>query len=190
MRPDSRNNHIETENRDCIVPDVITAFLFTRTTSQSPRLRETLATVAITRGNSRSVFSLVRLLWNMTIHALTELQRIFPLSYCNSGVIPLKYAYLPFSSILGILIVRSFPAAVISSKSNVTIQYLHSYVQKSIPDQLRWWDFCLPAYVFLRSAQQVRRPTEQLQKMLLFMGRNFLNWKFRYSARAWSARVL
>ena len=32
---------------------------FTRTTSQSPRLRETLATVAITRGNSRSVFSLV-----------------------------------------------------------------------------------------------------------------------------------
>ena len=45
----------------------------------------------------------------------------------------------------------------------VTIQYLHSYVQKSIPDQLRWWDFCLPAYVFLRSAQQVRRPTEQLQ---------------------------
>jgi hypothetical protein len=34
-------------------------FLFTRTTSQSPRLRETLATAAITRGNSRSVFSLV-----------------------------------------------------------------------------------------------------------------------------------
>ena len=34
-------------------------FLFTRTTSQSPRLHETLATVAITRGNSRSVFSLV-----------------------------------------------------------------------------------------------------------------------------------
>ena len=33
--------------------------LFTRTTSQSPRLRETLATVTITRGNSRSVFSLV-----------------------------------------------------------------------------------------------------------------------------------
>ena len=47
----------------------------------------------------------------------------------------------------------------------VTIQYLHSYVQKSIPDQLRWWDFCLPAYVFLRSAQQVRRPTEQLRFM-------------------------
>ena len=34
-------------------------FVFTRTTSQSPRLRETLSTVAITRGNSRSVFSLV-----------------------------------------------------------------------------------------------------------------------------------
>ena len=34
-------------------------FLFTRTTSQSPRLREPLAPVAITRGNSRSVFSLV-----------------------------------------------------------------------------------------------------------------------------------
>ena len=53
----------------------------------------------------------------------------------------------------------------------VTIQYLHSYVQKSIPDQLRWWDFCLPAYVFLRSAQQVRRPTEQLRlymKMYIF----------------------
>ena len=31
----------------------------TRTTSQSPRLRETLATVAITRENSQSVFSLV-----------------------------------------------------------------------------------------------------------------------------------
>jgi len=52
----------------------------------------------------------------------------------------------------------------------VTIQYLHSYVQKSIPDQLRWWDFCLPAYVFLRSAQQVRRPTEQLP--------NFLEYQF------------
>ena len=53
----------------------------------------------------------------------------------------------------------------------VTIQYLHSYVQKSIPDQLRWWNFCLPAYVFLRSAQQVRRPTEQLRlymKMYIF----------------------
>ena len=71
------------------------------------------------------------------VHALSGLQWIFPESYCNSGVIPLKYAYLPFPSILGILIVRSFPAAVISSKSNVTIQYLHSYVQKSIPDQLR-----------------------------------------------------
>ena len=33
--------------------------LFTRTTSQSPRLRETLATVAITKENSQSVFSLV-----------------------------------------------------------------------------------------------------------------------------------
>ena len=51
---------------------------------------------------------------------------------------------------------------------HVTIQYLHSYVQKSIPDQLRWWDFCLPAYVFLRSAQQVRRPTEQLRWKYLF----------------------
>ena len=44
----------------------------------------------------------------------------------------------------------------------VTIQYLHSYTQKSIPDQLHWWDFCLPAYVFLRSAQQVCRLAEQL----------------------------
>ena len=33
--------------------------LFTRTTSQSLRLRKTLATVTITRGNSRSVFSIV-----------------------------------------------------------------------------------------------------------------------------------
>ncbi|MEQ2384024.1 hypothetical protein WMO21_17050, partial [Lachnospiraceae bacterium CLA-AA-H58] len=30
------------------------------------------------------------------------------------------------------------------------------------------WDFCLPAYVFLRSAQQVRRPTEQLRWKYLF----------------------
>ncbi len=52
------------------------------------------------------------------VHALPGLQWIFPESYCNSGVIPLKYAYLPFPSILGILIVRSFLAAVISSKSN------------------------------------------------------------------------
>ena len=50
------------------------------------------------------------------VHAPPGLQWIFPESYCNSGVIPLKYAYLPFPSILGILIVRSFPAAVISSK--------------------------------------------------------------------------
>ena len=35
------------------------SFLFTRTTSQSPCLRETLAAVAITRGNSRNVFLLV-----------------------------------------------------------------------------------------------------------------------------------
>ena len=46
----------------------------------------------------------------------------------------------------------------------VTVQYLHSYMQKSIPNRLRRWDFCLLAYVFLRSAQQVRRPTEQLLK--------------------------
>lgn len=45
----------------------------------------------------------------------------------------------------------------------VTIQYLHSYKQKSTPDRMRRWDFCLPAYVFLRSARQVRRPAEQLQ---------------------------
>ena len=32
------------------------------------------------------------------VHALPGLQWIFPESYCNSGVIPLKYAYLPFSS--------------------------------------------------------------------------------------------
>ena len=31
---------------------------FMRTTSQSPRLHKTVVTVAITRGNSRSVFSL------------------------------------------------------------------------------------------------------------------------------------
>ena len=42
----------------------------------------------------------------------------------------------------------------------------------SVPSQLRakihsrsasLMGFCLPAYVFLRSAQQVRRPTEKLQ---------------------------
>ncbi len=38
------------------------------------------------------------------VHALPGLQWIFPESYCNSGVIPLKYAYLPFPSILGITI--------------------------------------------------------------------------------------
>ena len=38
---------------------------FTQTTSQSPRLHETLATVAITRGNSRSVFSLVEVSWKI-----------------------------------------------------------------------------------------------------------------------------
>ena len=46
--------------------------------------------------------------------------------------------------------------------TNVTVQYLHSYEQKSIPDRLRRWDFCLHAYTLLRSAQQVRRPAEQL----------------------------
>ena len=44
----------------------------------------------------------------------------------------------------------------------VTVQYLHSHEQKSIENCLRQWDFCLPAHVFLRSAQQVRRPIEQL----------------------------
>ena len=33
-------------------------------------------------------------------------------------------------------------------------------MQKSIPNQLRRWDFCLPSHVLLRSAQQVSRPTE------------------------------
>ena len=32
-----------------------------------------------------------------------------------------------------------------------TIQYLHSYKQKSISDRLHRWDFCLPDYVFLQS---------------------------------------
>ncbi len=46
----------------------------------------------------------------------------------------------------------------------VTIQYLHSYVQKIHSRSASLRDFCLPAYVFLRSAQQVRRPTEQLPR--------------------------
>ena len=48
----------------------------------------------------------------------------------------------------------------------VTVQYPHSYEQKSIDNCLRQWDFCLLFYVFLRSAQQVRRPTKQLQVFL------------------------
>ena len=55
-------------------------------------------------------------------------------------------------------------ALLFSYNRVVTIQYLHSYGQKSIPDQLRWWDFCFLAYVFLRSAQHVRRPTESLHE--------------------------
>ena len=40
------------------------------------------------------------------------------------------------------------------------------YDQKSIPGRLRRWDFHLQACALLRSAQQVRRPAEQLS--LLF----------------------
>ena len=54
------------------------------------------------------------------------------------------------------------------SKLNVTTQYLHSYNQESIPDRLRRWDFCLQACVLLRSAQQMRRPTEQLLNIFNF----------------------
>ena len=36
---------------------------------------------------------------------------------------------------------------------NVTVQYPHSYGQKSIENCLRQWDFCLQAHVFIRSAQ-------------------------------------
>ena len=54
----------------------------------------------------------------------------------------------------------------VGAKIFVTIQYLHSYEQKSIPDQLRWWDFCFLACVFLRSAQHVRRPTESLHNIM------------------------
>ena len=50
----------------------------------------------------------------------------------------------------------------------VTAQYPHSYEQKSISNRLRRWDFCLQACVLLRSAQQVRRPTEQLPVFFLF----------------------
>ena len=35
----------------------------------------------------------------------------------------------------------------------VTVQYPHSYGQKSIENCLRQWDFCLQAHVFIRSAQ-------------------------------------
>ena len=49
----------------------------------------------------------------------------------------------------------------------VTAQYPHSYEQKSISNRLRRWDFCLQACVLLRSAQQVRRPTEQLPVFFL-----------------------
>ena len=59
------------------------------------------------------------------------------------------------------------------SKLNVTTQYLHSYNQESIPDRLRRWDFCLPDYVFLRSAQQVRRSTEQLLCFLYYKGDDY-----------------
>ena len=37
--------------------------------------------------------------------------------------------------------------------SIVTVQYPHSYGQKSIENCLRQWDFCLQAHVFIRSAQ-------------------------------------
>ena len=47
-----------------------------------------------------------------------------------------------------------------SKPSNCSVP--HSYMQKSIPNRLRRWDFCLQACVLLRSAQRVRRPTEQL----------------------------
>ena len=49
----------------------------------------------------------------------------------------------------------------------VTAQYPHSYEQKSILNRLRRWDFCLQACVLLRSAQQVRRPTEQLRQFFV-----------------------
>ena len=35
----------------------------------------------------------------------------------------------------------------------VTVQYPHSYEQKSIENCLRQWDFCLQAHAFVRSAQ-------------------------------------
>ena len=63
------------------------------------------------------------------------------------------------TSLLFFIKLRLFPT---EKTLYITIQYLHSYKQKSIPARLRRWDFCLPAYVFLRSAQQVRRPAEQL----------------------------
>ena len=52
----------------------------------------------------------------------------------------------------------------------VTAQYLRSHEQRSIKNCLRQWDFCLPAHVFLRSAQQVRRPIEQLLSYHKFKG--------------------
>ena len=38
-------------------------------------------------------------------------------------------------------------------RNSVTVQYPHSYGQKSIEKCLLQWDFCLQAHVFIRSAQ-------------------------------------
>ena len=55
----------------------------------------------------------------------------------------------------------------------VTVQYPHDCGQTSIPNRLRRWDFCLQTYVILRSAQQVRRSTEQLLCFLYYKGDEF-----------------
>ena len=69
----------------------------------------------------------------------------------------------------------------------VTLQNLFFLVLKSIPNRLRRWDFWLPAYSFLRSAQQVCRPTEQLKSQLVLTPGEAPH-KERLRLQSWSPR--
>ena len=71
---------------------------------------------------------------------------------------------LPRLFLLRLLIFSVLPTFRLQSAFSLSC--MAGYDQKSIPGRLRRWDFHLQACALLRSAQQVRRPAEQLS--LLF----------------------
>ena len=109
-----------TKNPGIIIPR---AFLFMRTTNQSPRLRETLATVAITREKPRIVFSLVDIIKNFTLNRILQNLRFRNFRLFETAIAPrpgFLYCCICTSSLCFSFSSLKIPRTITTPRTNVS----------------------------------------------------------------------